>query len=428
MLKLLYRKIELLKLNNSFSVILKGAVLGQLFQIIAIPILTRFFSNGEFGVFSYFMSLNAILLTFISGKYELSLLILDNQRLKNGFLATLILTFLVFSILLLLTFFKPLIFFAIRWISFRILLLSLLTSLFMALVVLFSELFLRLSETKWYSYFKIINPLLTSIFSIVFGYFYVSNGLVYGIMLGTFITLVVQVTRLIQLKFFENVNLNLGEMKTFFLEHIKFPLFYTPGQLLNSLVGFFTVFFITKLSGPEALGLFFMADRIGALFTNTLGLALRDHFRSQAVYKIKKGELFKYHINYTGRLILLIALCISLFYVFSFYLSTLLGDDWTELEQVFRILLIYFFFQFLNLPTSGVMVVIEAQKIDFIWQLFYLATTVISFYFFEVGDDFLNIMFVFATFRSVAYLVQIILTLYLSYKSDNLYCNETSKN
>ena len=217
-------------------------------------------------------------------------------------------------------------------------------------------------------------------------------------------------------------------MKSFFFEHIKFPLFYTPGQLLNSLVGFVTVFFISKLSGYKALGLFFMADRLGAVFTNTLGLALRDHFRSQAAYKIERRELFKYHLNYTSRLILLIALCISLLYLFSFYLSTLLGDNWTEIEQVFRVLLIYFFFQFVNLPTSGIMVIVEAQKIDFLWQFFYLATTVMSFYFFEVGDEFLNIMLVFAICRSAAYLVQIILTLYLSYKSDNLYSNETSRN
>jgi len=409
-----------INLKSNFYLIFRANIIGQLFQIIAIPILARFFSKNEFGLFASFMTLNSILLTFITGKYELSLLILDNQKLKNGFVATLLLSLIVFTILMILTLFESIVVVANSWISVSVLLSSIFTGLFVAFVTLFSELLLRLGELKGYSLIKMVNPILVSIFSFIFGFYSLSNGMIYGFMLGTFISFVIQVVIVKRLKFFNNISFDLKEIKKFYLKYIKFPLYYTPGQLLNSLVGFVPVFFITKLSGTTFLGLFFMADRLGSIFTNTFGTSLRDHFRLKAVDKISKGELFKYHLNYTGRLVLLVSMFISILYFLSFYLPVILGRDWSEIGQVFRILLIYFFFQFVNMPTSSVLVLLESQKIDFIWQLFYLISTVMSFYFFKSGVDFIEMMCAFALIRACVYLVQIVLTLYLSFKSDIL--------
>ncbi len=410
-----------IRLNTSLSIIFKRAVFGQIFQIIAIPILTRYFTQQDYGVFSYFMTLNLLLFTFITGKYELSILIVEKSKLKNAVIATFFLALSVFTILMVLTFFDPLVLFAKKWIPYDILLLAICTSFFLGLNALFNEYFLRRRFIKLFSDFKMYNAFIVAFFSILFGYYNIKNGLVYGFVIGSVVVLIGQLVVLIRLGFFIKVDLNFSTFINFYKNYVKFPIFYTPSQILNSIVGFIPVFFISSLCGLKYLGLFFMADRLGSIFTNTFGTALRDHFRSQAVVKMTDGSLFNFHLKYSLALLLLVSIIIAFFYFSSFFLLPyFFGGQWGDLGSVFRILLLYFFFQFVNMPTSSVFVLLEAQKADFIWQLFYLATTFLSFYFFSVGDDFETIILVFSLCRAVTYIIQNLISLYLSFQSDRL--------
>jgi O-antigen/teichoic acid export membrane protein len=66
-------------IRNS-SIILGGNVLGQLITFLVYPILTRTYSEAEFGVFATFMSVSALLTTLATGRYEESLVVAKDRK------------------------------------------------------------------------------------------------------------------------------------------------------------------------------------------------------------------------------------------------------------------------------------------------------------------------------------------------------------
>jgi len=82
-------------LRNS-SIILGGNVLGQLIALSVYPILTRIYSNSDFGVFAALMSVCTLLTTLGTGRYEESLVVAkDRKETVNllGFSLKLLFTF-----------------------------------------------------------------------------------------------------------------------------------------------------------------------------------------------------------------------------------------------------------------------------------------------------------------------------------------------
>ena len=82
-------------LRNS-SILLGGNVLGQLIALMALPVLTRIYSESDFGVFASFLSVCGLLTTLGTGRYEESLVVAkDRKETVNlfGFSLKLLFTF-----------------------------------------------------------------------------------------------------------------------------------------------------------------------------------------------------------------------------------------------------------------------------------------------------------------------------------------------
>lgn len=62
------------------SILLSGAAIGQAVALLAYPILTRIYSEGEFGILASFLSVCGVLTTLGTGRYEESLVIAKDRK------------------------------------------------------------------------------------------------------------------------------------------------------------------------------------------------------------------------------------------------------------------------------------------------------------------------------------------------------------
>lgn len=89
---------------RNFSVLFSGNVAGQAISLLIYPILTRLYSQEDFGLFSLFMSIVGLLTIISTGRYEEALVITKNRKetsLLFGFSSKLLLTTSAFFFVLL---------------------------------------------------------------------------------------------------------------------------------------------------------------------------------------------------------------------------------------------------------------------------------------------------------------------------------------
>ena len=80
MVKLSFKKLFQSEIIRNSSIILGGNVLGQFIALLAYPILTRIYSEAEFGIFAAFMSVCVLLTTLGTGRYEESLVVAKDRK------------------------------------------------------------------------------------------------------------------------------------------------------------------------------------------------------------------------------------------------------------------------------------------------------------------------------------------------------------
>ena len=76
-LRNLFNKYPFLK---SVTILASGSIISQVILVIAIPLLSRFFSVEEFGYLSVFISISTIIAVFSGGKYELAIGLPNSSR------------------------------------------------------------------------------------------------------------------------------------------------------------------------------------------------------------------------------------------------------------------------------------------------------------------------------------------------------------
>ena len=359
-------------LRNS-SIILGGNVLGQLIAFLAYPILTRIYTDSEFGVFAAFMSVCALLTTLGTGRYEESLVVAKDREETVHLLGFSLKLLILFSFIIFtgLAFFGKSILSVFKmesiepfWYYIPI------TVLFTGLIFLLNNLATREKQFKRIASAGLIQNCVNTAGKLIAGFAgFTRTGLIFSntlsVVTGNFPYLSLKKYLIEALKW------NWREERKAALRYIDFPGFnlgrtFISGFSINLpfliLIGFF---------GEASLGLFSLAFtllyRPLNLIANSLYTTLFENGASTIREKKPLLPSLKKYWKY---------LCFYIlpFFVLAFLIARpififLYGADWEESALYFQYLLPWMFMVMLVTPVYFIPILFNKQKMMLILEI-----------------------------------------------------------
>ena len=361
-------------LNSRFTknvlLLVGGTTFAQLFNTIVTPIITRLYHPEEYGVLTFYITLISLLTIISSLKYEYGIAISsnDNKAINILVLSICVLLFFVCCI-------SP-VFFVLSKIYeiLKFWYLIPIGILFAGLYNIFLQWALRKRDFKSISKTKIIQSVFSNITKIGLGFLKIGPiGLILGNIIGVSAGI-----RALSLTLFNQKKLfykSISKKRLYWglQRYIKFPIYFTPSQLLNHLGVQLPIFFLTFLFGSKLVGYYSLAHTIVNLPTLLLGNSIGDVFYSEAVNIGKSNPKKLKHLSIKLFKKLLFTGIIPFIIVVLFgpgLFSLVFGSNWYEAGIFAQILAFLVYARLIFMPTSRVFEVFEKQK-----QVFWLDLT-----------------------------------------------------
>lgn len=360
---------EKLKNNfvKNFLTLLTGSIIGQLIIFLAIPFLTRMFSEEAFGVFTLFTSTIILLKTLATLNFELAIILPKRDKDAINILIFNVILILLFSLLLFLIVF-----------IFKNNLASLLSieqlSNFIYLIPL-SVFFLgNISALEYWNNrnntFKnittgVISKSATmSIFQLFTGISsFKSIGLIPGLIAGQFFNFIILIKLSLKSILGLKKHVTLKRMLYLISKYRDIPLFNTLLTFTNTLSNELPVILISKYFGFGSAGLYGLAVKVSKTPPGMVGQSISLVFFNEASKLYNgNGDLHKLLMAMQKKLFLTAILIFIPIFIISFFLDFIFGNNWNDAGLYVRILLPWLFTMFLNSPISSLIEILNKQK------------------------------------------------------------------
>jgi lipopolysaccharide exporter len=336
-------------------------------QIIAFglsPIISRMYTAEEFGHLAVFMSIAGFFIIFATSRFELALILPEEDDeahalIKLSFLINLIISMLSF---LLVYFFKDHISnyyqvdFSLTWVY------------LLPFIVFFSASFFILinysnrlknynSQAISQAVLGISNPISTIVLA-------AQNGFQFGMIKAVFISNFLASIFLSKELFRHKVFYSSVKLSKVFKKYYHFPLYNLPPALVNFLSNSLPIFLLTPAFGDMAIGFFTMA--LGKVFKpiNLFGGSIYQVLSKKIIDNIQNGKpIYKQVVKLIKTLILVGIIPFVLLFIFApTIFSFIWGEEWFQSGVYLRYLLPWLFFVYLVGGLSFMPNVLKEQK------------------------------------------------------------------
>lgn len=369
---------------NLFSKFLRmglSVIVIQLTTIGLSPVIARLFDATAFGYFSAFNSVQSILITVMSAKYDsavvaaksdchsINLLVLS--LLLGGGVAALLTICLVGVV-----FYGNLdpLFGGVE------VLILLPASAFVNIFhTALNEFHLRNSEIRNVVLVRFTSATATSMATILFGLLSMSNGLVYGYCIGMFLSIVCGCCNIAT----KNQNsLKLVSRSRIFevaKSYKRFPKYLLPAQLINNLATGLPIMYMSQIIGFKEAGILALVDRVLYGPISLIGTAARDVLKNQARLSYEKTGQCKELFKTTTKWMLGASV---VFFSVTFFLAEeifvmVFGEGWKEAGQYARIMAFSYAVTLIATPTSCFISLSDRQDLEIVWQIGFLVLSLI---------------------------------------------------
>ncbi len=365
--------------------LMSGTGIAQIIPVVIAPLLARLYTPEDFGVLALFSALTAILSISATGKYELAIVLPEDEKdsLTLAILAFFITLILSFIVLILVLLFKDEIAGLLNNLSIAGWL------YFVPLVTFFMGLFnvlnyLNLNYEKYGVIAKAnIYRSLTSAAGQA-GIGLLKNGPA-GLIIGKLLSYMAANVPL------SGVFINRRELwndlkRVDYIRlakrYIRFPKYSLPGLFTNSVTQNINNFFISILYASQILGFYAMVYRVLGLPLGLVSSAFAQVFLKKASENRKEeGSARRLFKRIFIRLLLLgLALFVPLYFVIEDLFVLVFGQNWLAAGSYAQILLPLFFARFVVTPLSTVVIAFEKQMENMIWQFAMLLITIAVFW------------------------------------------------
>lgn len=392
--------------------LMSGVAIAQAIPILCSPILSRLFTPDDFGLFANFLAISAFLMVIISGKYEFAMLLPKRDQEAINILSLSCILSVSFSLIfcLILLGFGNSIATLLNLNELNSYLWLIPISAFLGTIFsIFNEWCVR---KKWFAALgknKISNTAGIAGTSILFGLTKIQPGLILGEILGQVFSATSAIIRVLKKDRHLFTYVTMNKMKYFARRYFNFAKFIIPGQFINTLGGQLPVFVLSAQFGLYEAGLFMMSDRVLGVPISFFGRSFKDVFKQRATQDYQTYgnciEIFKKTTFSLTKIALIpfIVLFITAPYLFEY----VFGHEWYDAGTYARYLCVMYVLSFISTPTSWMIIIAEKPHWEVIWQILYLAFTVIPLYIGVILKDIKITLILFCIGRSIAFLILI---------------------
>ena len=406
------------KKNKSFYgnviTLLKGNTIAQAIPLLISPILARIYSPDNFAVFGIYMSTLAILTVFVTGKYELAIMLpKSNRDALNVFALSTIIT-VITSIITLLIAVNPFFNFS-ELLSLKIeKKLILFLPLSVLLIGLYNSLHYLNNRNKQFTELaqtKVYRSLSSAIFNISFGLMGLTNiGLITSNIIAQSFA---NINLLRHNMFLKNLysSISLLKMKKMLSKYSKFPIFDLPANLFFNLYSSMLVFYFSIFMTPTIAGMYFFVNRLLKTPASFFVTSFQDVF-FQKISEDSNNiglQVEEFSKKIFSSLFLPFFAMIFLSY---FYSDILFGNQWTDLYKYFYCISLPVFVSIINSPFAHVLKVLNKQEYSLILHAGRLFILITSLYLMSILNfELFEIIIIFSLLESLYYLLISIVTM-----------------
>ncbi len=397
-----------------------GTALAQAIPIAISPILTRLYSPEEFGVFALYMAVASIASIFVTGRYELAILLPkdDSDAIQIVALAAGLSCGLSFVLLVAVVVLNQKI---THWLGASGLSMWLYwvpaSTLLMGLYQSLNYWNNRKSYYRRLAISRVVQSGSASIGQLSGGYAAAGAvGLVGGQIFGQFLS-TATLARLMwnedrqQIK---NIKRNL--IATAAKVYSNFPKYLVAAHGFNTASSQMPIMMITALFSTTITGFYTLTQRVLGAPMSLVAGAIGDVFRQEASYAYVHTGNCKSIYRSTFRRLLSISFLpfLVFFFLAPNLFSFVFGAKWAVAGEYAQILTPMFFLRFITSPISQVAVIAQKQKIDLIWQLTLLVLVVTVFVVSGSRGDIKVTLIWFSAVYSVMYIIAGMINYYLA--------------
>lgn len=400
-------KINISTYSKNILKVFTGVAIGQLINILSIPIITRLFTKEAIGLRDLFISIVATFVISSSLKYDSAIVVSENEEEAGVVVYLSLLTLLVYSF----TIFIVLLFFRENVLSLlkareigKYYYLVVLGVFVRGLQQIFQQILVREKKFGKFSKSKIIDIIVNRSTSVLWGIIYSSFlGLVISSLLGTVLSIfyisIFTIKKTIRLDKY-----SYKEIKKVAVKYIKFPLFENTMFFINGFSMQFPVFIISSYFGVEVLALFGIANKLINLPVNIVSQSIgRVYFSTGAkTFNEDKKLLLELYRKTEKKLIFLGSFVIISIYLASFFMRPLLGKGWEGAGVFMRLMGFYAFFRLIGSPISSTFTIIKKQELGLILVILSIVLRVISMIVFSSAAE--EMVFAFSLSTSIFYI------------------------
>lgn len=396
--------------------LLKGTFWAQVLGFLGTLYIAKLYGASDFGMFSKFISLTAILSVFFTFRLESTLILYDKKERIFSLFSTILKTiFLTSTIIFFITLLIPsTLFEEINFIKILVL-----TSVFGAVIKSLESVYINylIKEKKFkdIALSKVIFIVLRYSLQIAFFFLLIKEGLFIGFIIASILVLLFLIKK-------ANINfriISFKELKQNLSENLNLISFGFLSDNLNIL----NLNFI-----PIIAGIYFEANIIGWYFLAITILSVTITFVSSSFTKIfflktadlynnKKEELFK-TIKKSTSYLSFILFFPMLFFVFfgEYFMDFFFNSEWQETGVYIKYLAFLFFLRGVYNPLSNLEEVYRKNHIGFIFNLYLLVVNLIAIYYGNSQNDFLLLIKITSLLSSLGYILMIAYFLFFSKK------------
>lgn len=368
-----------LKPKSEFSrnvlTLMTGTTIAQAIPIAISPILTRIYTPEDFGVFALYIGIVSFIAIVVTARYEMAIVLpkTDKEAINIVALSFMIMMIIISVIIVSIFFFHKEILILLNSEDIGNLLYLVPISIFLAgLNQIFNYWANRKKNFKSMSSSQIGQSLGVGVGQSSLGFLTLSGGLIFGNIIGRFISTYILVKKFItydknNLKYINKTTV-LQQMK----EHKDFPLVNSLHAFSDILRTSGSVMLISSFFGTTILGFYALSLRVLQVPVGILSSALGQVLYPKliALHNDKKSLY-----PYVKKIFLgLIAIALPVFGVLYIVVPDLFafvfGESWRVAGEYSRILIPYLFMNFLISPISSIPIILNKQKEIFFIGLF----------------------------------------------------------
>jgi len=375
LLSTLREKIAASDFIKNAAKLMAGTVIAQVITVMASPLLTRLYTPADFGTFSFYSSIVAVITIVASGRYDMAVVVAKNFKSAINILFLAAAFILLTSIL---TFGAAFAFrqelntllhvnngWALVW-------LLPLTVLFLGIYQLIAYWANRQKDFSIIAASKVLQNILNVSFAIGYGFLFKSQlGLVLGFFIGSLAAFSTLLIKYFNPLLFFRKEVSRVRLKYVMSYHRQFPAYSMPSSFLDTFSNQAPIFFITIFFGNVLAGYYGFAIRIISIPVTLIGASIAQVFFQKLSEEFRnKGNCTKLIYQTWGSLALIGLLpCVLLILLGPQLFSFIFGEEWGQAGRMAQYLALMQFFVLVSSPTSTAMIVFGAQQVSFFFGL-----------------------------------------------------------